>query len=282
MSIFLGIDCGATSLRIGFVQEDGLLLAHSRLESPLKFQPERLAEIVQKEVSLKASQFNIDVSRIEGIGIGLPGPLDLKKGLILPSSNLANIAPINIKQQFENIFNPTTVIDRDTIVALLGEAWQGGAHGLREVVMLTLGTGVGGAFMVKGEIDKGMDDKAGEIGHMFIEGQPEGIIRKGAVKCGLGHLGCLEALINSTEDLELLGRYLGFGLANIVDIFNPEKIIIGGGKINLGDFIATAVETMKKNGMRPAVDEVRVEYAKLKDMSGIFGAARLAMIGGLP
>ncbi len=281
MAIFLGIDCGATNLRIGLVDEDGTMLTFNKIPSPLKQTPNELATIVQQQVSYQASQSNVDMAKVEAIGLGIPGPLDIAKGLLLKSSNLGNVAPINIKVQFEKVFNPTLFFDRDTLVALLGEAWKGGAKGLKDVVMLTLGSGVGGAFMVNGEIDKGIEGKAGEIGHMFIQSEHEGIVTLGSPKCGLGHQGCLESLVNSSHDVDTIAGYLGVALANIVDIFNPEKIIIGGGKVAMGDFLPQAIKIMLKYGMKPAVDEVVVEYAKLGDMAGVYGAARLAMIGGL-
>lgn len=282
MAIFLGIDCGATNLRIGFVEEAGELLAFIEVPSPLKHEPNQLAVIVKDNVATLATRSQIDMSRVEATGLGVPGPLDLKKGLILPSSNISNIAPINIRMQFERQFNASMYFDRDTIVALLGEIWKGGARGLKNVVMLTLGTGVGGSFMVNGEVDKGSEGKAGEIGHMYLQSQYSKIIIGGAgVTCGLGHRGCLEGLINSARDLDEMASYLGYGLANLVDIFNPEKIIIGGGKFKMGDFLPKAIKVMKEAGMKPAVDEVVVEYAKLKELSGVYGAARLAMIGGL-
>lgn len=259
MGKFLGIDCGATNLRIGVFDEQGNLLNKWKIPSPLKNEPEKLAEIVKKEV------VNIEV---RGIGVGVPGPLDLTSGSILHSPNLNNLEPIDIMNQFESVFNIKIYLDRDTNVALLGEAWKGGAQGLKDVVMLTLGSGVGGAIMINGEIEHGESGKAGELGHMIIGGN--GV-------CGLGHKGCLEGMINSTQNLDEIGTYLGLGLANIVDIFNPEKIIIGGGKVNLGDFLIKAIEIMKEKGMKPAVDEVLVEYAKLKDDSGLFGSAKLAI-----
>lgn len=256
---YLGIDCGATNLRIGLFDEQENLLNKWKIPSPLKNQPEKLADIIKEQIG--------DI-QVQSIGIGVPGPLDLENGSILQSPNLGNQQPIKISSQFESVFHKKIQLDRDTNVALLGEAWKGGAQGLKDVVMLTLGSGVGGAIMINGEIEHGESGKAGELGHMIIGGN--GV-------CGLGHKGCLEGMINSTQDLNEIGTYLGLGLANIVDIFNPEKIIIGGGKVNLGDFLTKAMEVMKENGMKPAVDEVLVEYAKLKDDSGIYGAAKLLL-----
>ncbi|MBI4036773.1 ROK family protein [Candidatus Daviesbacteria bacterium] len=261
MSKFLGIDCGATNLRIGIFDGQGNLLNKWKINSPLKTNPNQFAQIVKDQIGEE---------KIESIGVGVPGPLDLETGSILPSANLGNTKPIEVTRQFEAVFDIKIYLDRDTNVALLGEAWKGAAVGLKDVIMLTLGSGVGGAIMTNGQIEHGESGKAGELGHMIIG------VKKVPV-CGLGHDSCLEALINSTQDLDELGTYLGLGLANIVNIFNPEKIIIGGGKINMGDFLSKAKEVMKEKGMKPAIDEVSVEYAKLKDDSGVYGAAKLCL-----
>lgn len=292
MSLFLGIDCGATNLRFGILSEEGELISSKKLPSPLKYNPEKLPDIVK-------AQLGGFLGQIEAIGLGVPGPLDLTKGLILPSSNIGNLVSIPIVKKFELVFNLKIYLGRDTNLALLGEAWKGAVVGCKDVVMLTLGSGVGGAMMVEGKLEEGASGKAGEIGHMFLQIPCETSARtdssslvSGALageshslqflptssslpRCGLGHQGCFEALINSAKDLDELGTYLGYGLANIADIFNPQKIIIGGGKVKAGDFLPKAIEIMKEVGVKPNVDEVVVEYAKLGEWSGIYGAARL-------
>lgn len=262
---YLGIDCGGTNLRAGIVDSDGNLTQKWKVLSPLKTNPQSFAEIVKGLVGDCEEEVTS-----EAVGLGVPGPLDIEKGLILPSSNLGNKEPLEVVDQLEALLHTTIHLDRDTNVALLGESWKGGAVGLQNVVMLTIGTGVGGAIMIDGKIERGEDGKAGEIGHMIIESDSN-------KECGLGHKGCLEAMINGTKALDELAMYLGLSLANIVDIFNPEKILIGGGKIMMGDFLPKAIEVMKEKGMKPAVDEVSIEYAKLGEWSGVIGAAKLAM-----
>ncbi len=293
MAKYLGIDCGATNLRVGIVDQDGKLFDHFVITSPLKHEPDKLAEIVKEKLGRWG-----EPDRLDGIGVGVPGPLDLKRGLILPSSNLGNTVAVPIMTIFDRVFNIRISLDRDTIVALMGEVWQGAAVGLKEVVMLTLGSGVGGAVLINGEVDRGADGHAGEIGHMYLQLTMDNVkltmenVKKFSIvnsqlsipKCGFGHQGCLEAWINSAKDLDQLGTYLGYGLANMVDIFNPELILISGGKVTHlhrpegpRDLLTKAIKVMKEKGMKPAVDEVRVEYAKLGEMAGVLGAAKLAM-----
>lgn len=273
---YIGIDCGATNLRVGLVDESGNLLALSKVASPLKTNPENFAKTVKEELNQLLTSTDSTLEPL-AIGVGTPGPLDLEKGLLLPSSNIGNKGPVNFKGQFDVEFDSKVYFDRDTNLALLGESWKGSAVGAQNVVMLTLGTGVGGAIMVDGNIDHGESGKAGEIGHMIIQVQSSKFKVQNASRCGLGHQGCFEALINSAKDLDEFGTYLGYGLANISAIFNPDKILIGGGKRNLGDFLPKAVSVMREVGMKPAVDEVEVLYAKLEDNSGVFGGARLAI-----
>lgn len=271
--VYLGIDCGATHLRVGLVNNQGAVLAFHKTRSPLKNNPDSLAQRVQEIVNELSRAGHFSPESIRGIGAGVPGPLDLEKGLILKSANLNNNQPIDIKEQFESVFNRKIYLDRDTNAALLGEAWVGAAQGFQDVVMLTIGTGVGGAVMINGEIERGRG-QAGELGHMLITA--EGTV---VPLCGLNHQGCLEAWIGSAKSIEEMGIYLGYGLANIVNILNPEKIIIGGGKVRMGNFLPQALEIMKEKGMKPAVEEIRVEYAKLGDQGGVIGAVKLAIDG---
>ncbi len=206
----------------------------------------------------------------------MPGPLDMEKGLILPSANLGNTQPINLREQLQKSVNTMIGIDRDTNIALIGEAWKGAAVGFNNVIMLTLGTGIGGSIMVNGKIDYGNKGLSGEMGHMIVETRQDK--QTSLPECGLGHKGCLEALFRSSKDINQLSYYLGIGLTNLVDIFNPQMIIVGGGRLDIPQFLPKAIEIMKQNGIKPSVDEVKVEYAKLGDLSGVYGGAKLVMV----
>jgi len=307
MDVYVGIDCGATNCRLGVVEPNGNLLDSVKFSSPLRTHPQHFGQIIKEHLD----QLMKPEWSIKAIGVGTPGPLDLENGLILPSSNIGNAENINLKGQLESLFNVPIYFDRDTNVALLGESWVGIAKGVQDAVMLTLGSGVGGALMINGGLERGASGKAGELGHVLLsitgpatrkpQNLPTPLTSAGphsgapllaspvpksdllifrssdSPTCGLGHQGCLEAWINSTKDLEEFSYFLGLGLANIVDIFNPQMIVIGGGKVNIGDFLTKAIEVMKENGTKGAVDEVKVLYAKLGDSSGVYGAAKLAI-----
>lgn len=268
MNILAGVDCGGTNLRTGLVDSSGKILASSKVVSPLKDNSHLFGKVVKEEVDKLLIQTKVE--KIDGLGVGTPGPLDIEKGWILSSANLANTEPIDLKSLLDAEFNIPVRFDRDTNVALLGEAWVGAAAGTKNVVMLTLGTGVGGAILIDGKLYQGWSGKAGELGHMILSIGAE-------PTCGLGHRGCFEALVNNAKDIDELAIYLGFGLANVVNIFNPQKILIGGGKTNMGDFLPKAIMVMKEKGIKPAVDEVEVVYAKLGDLSGVVGCAKLVL-----
>ncbi len=306
MNVYVGVDCGATNLRVGVADESGRVIASSKVPSPLRSHPLKFAEKIKEQVDLLLEGKE---HRVLAIGVGMPGPIDLKKGVILPSANLGNLEPIDLTRQFETVFGVPAYFDRDTNLALIGEVWRGAAVNKKEVVMLTLGSGVGGAVMVDGKIDRGATGKGGEMGHIILWMEvppkqelikrhfcvggkdwdpatmvlthPQVSLKKGQITfhCGLGHENCLEALINSAKSVDELGTYLGYGIANLVDIFNPQAVIIGGGKLNIGDFLPQAVCVMKEVGMKPAVDEVEVSYAKLKELSGVYGGIKIAIEG---
>lgn len=281
MEIFVGIDCGGTSLRIGVFDKKGHLLSHSKSQSPLVLQADEFGKIIKNELDLmiESNDQGPDWS-IQAIGVGTPGPIDIEKGLVFPSPNLRNLQPIDLKSQLESTFPDKKIkffFDRDTNVALLGEIWQGEARIEKDVVMLTIGTGVGGAIAINGKVYRGLSGKAGEIGHMFVEISPKkSFLKRSIPKCGLGHIGCLEALINQARSLEDLGMYLGYGLASVVDILSPTKIIIGGGKVNQGDFVSRASRVMREQTINK-YDNIKVVLAGLGDLSGVYGAAYLAM-----
>jgi glucokinase len=275
MNIYIGIDCGATNLRLGVFDKTGRLKYCSKTKSPLRMDPTQLAKVSMDLIhQIIPAGFDYQIA---GIGVGTPGPIDYDNGWILPSANIHNSMPIDLKIQFDTVFNTSAYFDRDANVALMGEVWQGSASNVKDAVMLTLGTGIGGAIMAHGEVERGAFGKGGEIGHMFLEIRNSKFKIQNLPKCGLGHEGCLEALINSTQDLEEFATYLGYGLANIVDIFNPQKIVIGGGKLKMGDFLPQAIKVMKSQALKAPVDEVEVVYAKLKELSGVYGAAKLAI-----
>ena len=215
MKILVGVDCGATHLRVGLIREDGDLINSVKTHSPLKHQPETLGLHIKQLLDQLLQQRNLQLSNLDSLGIGVPGPLDLQAGQILHSANLANSQSIPIKQLIEQSVNLPVYLDRDTNVALAGEKWRGAAKPHRDVIMLTLGTGVGGAMLINDQIYRGVNGLAGEIGHSYLKAQLKPDFSQ---VCGLGHHGCLESLIKSRLPIASRCHYLAFEIASLAAI----------------------------------------------------------------
>lgn len=276
--VFLGVDCGATHMRVGLIDAEGKVLTFHKGGSPLASNPNFFAKAVKEVTSKLLDEVGFTQTVITGIGIGVAGQIDIKKGEILEEHNISQGEKIQVISQFEQEYESLPLaFDRDANVALLGESWVGGARGLQDVVMMTLGTGVGGSIMIEGSIYHGIRDLAGEIGHMIIGSQYIHNETEYVPYCNWNHKGCLEAYVKSAKSLSELSYYVGIGLANVVDIFNPEKIIISGGLLKQGDILPEAVKVMRQNALKSPLENVIVEYSKDKDLIGMIGAARLIM-----
>ncbi len=250
------------------------------------------------------------------VGIGVPGPVDLNRGILIEPPNLSELHQFPLRDFLERRIPFPLVLENDANAFTLGEGWVGAARGARHYCGVTLGTGVGGGVVVNGEMLRGVDGFGGEVGHMVLN--PEGPI------CGCGGRGCLEVfasgtgvrrmvleaiereghkglLKEETKDSEKLtseevfraaergdelaqrvfqemGRYLGLGLVNLTNLFNPEKIVIGGkvsGAWNY--FISQAREVLYQRAMRGQRERVEVVRAECGDDAGILGAAYAAM-----
>lgn len=239
--------------------------------------------------------------KIKGIGIGVPGPIDLKQGLILNPPNLKVLKNFPLANLIQRKFKTKKVaIENDVNCFGLAEAVLGKAGKKnKNFVGLTMGTGVGGCLIVDGNLYRGGNGSAGEIGHM--------IIKQGGWKCSCGNNGCLEAYVSAkgimktakglrsggatpTEITKLakkgdkkaikvyqmVGEHLGIGLANVVNILNPEIIVIGGGIANDGRFIfPTARKVMKHNILSPSAKNTNIVKSNLGENAGALGAALL-------
>jgi glucokinase len=262
--------------------------------------------------------------QVEGIGIGVASMVDFAAGHVVESVNLP-LVDVPLRELLQQRFGVPVVIDNDATVAAIGEHVFGAGVGARDMIMLTLGTGVGGGIICGGRPYRGHSGAAGELGHIIIDMNG----RKCPANCP--NHGCLEAYVagpamtaaalaaaaadpasalgralsaGATVDSRLLtrlglegeagavavlarlGGYLGAGLVTLVNIFNPEVIVIGGGAAAAGELLmAPARAVLQERGSRPARDQVRVAAAALGPDAGLIGAAALALAtlpGGEP
>ncbi|MBN2483572.1 MAG: ROK family protein [Candidatus Omnitrophica bacterium] len=299
MKSYIGIDWGGTLLRVGIVSSTGKLLKKETVRTAeLSKPPMFLAKIKELVTSYRSYS-------PQGVGIGAPGIVNIPRGFIYYLPNVPGWRNYPLRDALRKAINLPVVVDNDANVFALAEARQGAAKNYQRALFLTLGTGLGGAFILNGKILRSTTS-AGEFGHVPIHyhGKP----------CGCGGTGCIETYlgnryliarykkirnIKNEVDVEeiykkalhkekpalLIWRefslYLGKFLAGMVNIFNPQAIILGGGVSGaIKVFKPMVMEVLKQQAMWPNLKNLKVFRAQMKD-SGVIGAGLLAQEGHL-
>lgn len=309
MRYIVGIDIGGTNLVVGTVAEDGSEVL-GLVSEPT--QGERGAEtVLERIVALaRASRDAAGDREILGVGIGAPGPLDTKRGIVLLTPNLG-WTNMPLRDRLAAALGLQATLDNDANCAVLGEWWRGAAQGARHVVGLTVGTGIGGGIVLDGRIYHGASDVAGELGHMTIDSTGR--------RCKCGNYGCLEAYASGPAiaaravegidagvettlpsyvngDLSLVtaqvvyeaahdgdafalevvrdtAQFLGAGVANILNIFNPDVVVICGGVTLAGDRLFVPLRSeVNRRAFKPAVQACRIVPGELPGTAGVVGA----------
>lgn len=264
-----------------------------------------IAQALQKKMEEKGLQ----KEDMAGVGIGAPGPID-KDGTVYEAVNLG-WGVFSLRDTLQELCGMPVRAGNDANVAALGEMWKGGGQGYRNLVLVTLGTGVGGGILVNGEILNGATGAGGEIGHIHIQDGEEDA-------CGCGNHGCLEQyasatgivrlanrILNATDEdsvlrqgkvsaktvfdavkagdqvavqiAEAFGDYLGKGLAAIAGVVNPEAFVIGGGVSKAGDILFSFIEKNYRKYVFHGSRNARFTLATLGNDAGICGAAKLIL-----
>ncbi len=277
----VGIDIGGTKINVVLFR--GAKVLHKDRE-PTKTKTRevflnQLEEIISSVIS------PLRRKEILGIGCGVAGALDLKKGEVLNAPNLPVINGLKIREWLAKKFHRETFIDNDARSFLRGEHLWGAGKGYKNLVGLTLGTGVGGGIIIDGKMINGSNDAAGEIGHMIIDkGRDFEELAGARALRNFGFSDSLKAYSlakkgdkNAQKSFEKVGEYLGVSLANIVNMLDPQAIIIGGGLAGAEKFILPqARKTMKKLITSPkAAERVKILLGKLGEDAGAMGAAAL-------
>jgi len=284
MKNFIGVDIGATKIIFG-------LLKNRKVIKNKKIPTPKTKKIIIKELKENLRDLKKSSSlKIDRIGIGVPGILDIKKGLILKCPNLRYLDNLPLVKILEKELKIKTSIENDTNCFTLAEALLGAGKNKNIVFGITLGSGIGGGLIIKSKIYRGAFRTAGEIGHQTIKFDGQ--------KCSCGNLGCFEyycsakffkrkdcsskelakkAKRNNKEALKLFkeyGKYLGIGLSNIINLIEPEIIVIGGGiSKSWPYFLAETKKEIKKRIISPVSKKyTKVEISKLGDLAGSIGA----------
>jgi len=311
----VGVDLGATNIVSILINGEGkVIVKDSRASLAREGKEKTLSQIVNsvRAVLEKGQLQGISSASIKGVGVGSPGPLDTKKGIIHFAPNLPGWNNVSLVSILADELKLPIFLENDANAAALAEWYMGAGKKVDNLVLLTLGTGIGGGIIIGGEVLHGAWDTAAEIGHM--------IIHEGGLVCGCGKRGCLEAYASATgvikrtvsfmkaggdtvlrevvhdhlEDItcELVyraaergdelsqrivketARYLGIGIASLVNVINPEMVILSGGMTAAGDLLFKPVRKYaRKYALEAAVKGVRIVPAKLGGNTGALGAA---------
>jgi len=200
--ISIGVDLGGTNLRIAAVDEQGGLVEKVTLGTRVSLGRDRVIDDMCDAIQRMTEKFK-DTAPLLGIGIGVPGIIDMQTGLLRESPNLPGWAEYPVRAEIERRLKTIVILENDANVAALGEKWLGAAKDFDDMAMLTLGTGVGGGLVLGGEIWRGANGMAGEFGHTTVE--PEGH------PCGCGNRGCLEQYASATAVVRLAREAIASG-----------------------------------------------------------------------
>lgn len=304
-----GVDIGGTTVKLGLFDVEGKLL--DKWEIPTRTQESGsyilpdIAESIQKKLNEK----KIELKEVAGVGVGAPGPVDAQ-GVVHKAVNLG-WGVFSIRETLEKILEVPVMAGNDANVAALGEMWKGGGQGSSDLIVVTLGTGVGGGIIIGGKMLTGATGAGGEIGHIHVEDAE-------TEKCGCGNTGCLEQYASATgitrlanrklkssskgsvlrsgevsaktvfdavkakDELAMevageFGKYLGECLAAIACVVNPEAIVIGGGVSKAGEILMDYIKPHYEKRVFHGSRNVKFSLATLGNDAGIYGAAKLVL-----
>jgi glucokinase len=262
----IGADLGGTKMAVGVVDEDRKVL-HSSTEATLGRDLDELLDVLEAELreALEACP------EAEAIGLGIPCTIDHERGFAISAVNLP-IENVPLRDIIGDRLGMPTFMDNDANMAALAEHRFGAGRGLRNLVMLTIGTGIGGGLVLEGELYRGSIGAGAELGHIVID--------ENGPKCqgNCPNHGCVEALASGTALARAgIGRHLGVALASLANVFDPDVITIGGGVSAAGDLLLEPARRELRSRALPPMNETRVVTAELGPAAGMIGSATMAI-----
>ena len=304
-----GVDVGGTTVKMGLFNVAGEVLEKWEIKTRTENGGEAIIPDIAAAANGKLEEKGIAKEEVAGIGIGIPGPIN-EDGVVPHTANLG-WGYKEVTRELEELTGLPCKGGNDANVAALGEAWKGGAAGYSNVVMVTLGTGVGGGIIIGEKIITGSNGAGGEIGHLHVDDNIQG-------HCGCGNQGCLEQVASATgitnlanqalaasdkpsvlrggevsaktvfdavkegdelakEVAERFGKYLGTALASITAIVDPQAIVIGGGVSKAGPIILEYIEKYYQKYCFKSCRDVKFALATLGNDAGIYGCAKMVL-----
>ncbi|MCD8378446.1 MAG: ROK family protein [Candidatus Gastranaerophilales bacterium] len=312
MSNRIGIDVGGTNVKIALVNEKGSIIYSNSIPTHAEMGYEYTINNMKEAVLELLKETKTAAKDIEGMGFGFPGQIDCQKGIVRLAPNIPGWVEVPIAEIMEKEFKIPTRVDNDVRCAALGELNFGAGIGCENLICITVGTGIGSGLIINGKLVRGASNAAGEIGHIKLDitgGPLCGCGDRGCLEAfasGPSIVAMAEEYIKggkSTKYRELanpditpyivseaakqgdpvakqiftiIGEYIGVGLASVVNLLNPEKIIVGGGVAAAGDILMTPIkETLVERAMPIAASTVQVVPAQLGNTAGVIGASLL-------
>ena len=312
MRYCFGVDIGGTTVKLGLFKFDGEVIEKWEIKTRTENEGSNILPDVAATIQEHMAQHNLTKEDILGVGVGIPAPV-MESGIVKATANLG-WGYKEVRHELEDLLEIEVQVGNDANVAALGEMWKGGGLGHRNMIMITLGTGVGGGVITNGRIMVGGHGAGGEIGHVCVNYEETEV-------CGCGSRGCLEQYASATgiarmarkrlmknEDATVLretkledisaktvfdavkegdavaceidndfGRYLGYALANLAVITDPDIIVIGGGVSRAGEVLLDYVTKYFNERVFFANKDCAFALATLGNDAGIYGAAKLVL-----
>ncbi|WP_026563585.1 ROK family glucokinase [Bacillus sp. UNC41MFS5] len=310
----VGVDLGGTTTKLAFITMDGEIVRKWEIPTDNTNEGKNITNNIAIAIDEKLTELGQTKDHLIGIGMGSPGPVNYEKGILLNVVNLGWPNNYPLKKILENATSLPAAIENDANCAALGEMWMGAGNGAKDLVCVTLGTGVGGGVITGGKVVQGINGAAGEIGHITA-------IPFDGAQCNCGKTGCLETVASATGIVRLarmelakgiqseltakmtenntitakdvfdaarnndrlaqtvlneVSFHLGFALASIANTLNPEKIVLGGGVSKAGDILLNPVKSnFEKFAFSAVGDSTKLALATLGNDAGVLGAAWL-------
>lgn len=299
MNYSIGVDVGGTKVAIAVISEIGKIVEQTVIPTDTSISPEQMIHRINDHITKLMEKAKVPKTNIEGIGIGAPGPLDSKNGYLTNPPNLHGWVNIPIKKIVEQAFPYPVRLENDANAATLAEKWLGAGQKNKNFIYMTVSTGIGAGIIADGKLLHGQKGNAGDIGHTVVD--------PSFGQCVCGQYGCLESIASgtaiakhgseiigkelSTKDvfdlyaaghpditpyLERVLRLLSVACVTLINTFDTEKIVIGGGVSKVGSPLFDPIRQYVRNyALNPTGRETKIVPAELDQDAGVIGAAAL-------
>ncbi len=311
----IGIDVGGTNVKIALVDDNGKIIYSNSVPTYAKMGYEYTVNNIKQAIKDLMKETNTTPSDIEGIGFDFPGQVDCKTGVVKLAPNIPGWVNVPIAQMIEDEFHIPTRIDNDVRCAALGELKFGAGRGCENFICITVGTGIGSGIVINGKVVRGATNAAGELGHIKLQmnGGPicgcgdTGCLEafasgpaivamaqeyiKGGKSTKFREMAAVEGgeitpymVAKAAEEgdpvakriFEIVGEYIGIGLTSVINLLNPERVIIGGGVAESGELLLGPIrKIIKERAMVVAGNAVEIVPAQLGNSAGVIGASML-------